>query len=222
MFVWEDLPLRDVKSGKLTAAGWIPQIHKIMKIFIIFGTGTHFLQSSIRVFSSRETVLDVWYPFDVFSSPYYEMIIIGQHSLKCAKVKRCRPVCTVVQQEEVESIPASSYECTMVHCILRGFLNELENAMCLPLCGVLLFLQVSLCISAFSAVMMYVDGFSELGRQRGVDTIGNGLHSCNLLCLCLLFAGNFDNAKALCKNSPNFGDCAMQLNVCALSISPDI
>ncbi|KAJ4441872.1 hypothetical protein ANN_11732 [Periplaneta americana] len=38
-----------------------------------------------------------------------------QHSLKCAKGKRCRPVCTVVQQEEVESIPASSYECTMVH-----------------------------------------------------------------------------------------------------------
>ncbi|KAJ4448138.1 hypothetical protein ANN_10150 [Periplaneta americana] len=36
-----------------------------------------------------------------------------QHSLKCAKGKRCRSVCTVVQQEEVESIPASSYECTI-------------------------------------------------------------------------------------------------------------
>ncbi|KAJ4438893.1 hypothetical protein ANN_14847 [Periplaneta americana] len=29
--------------------------------------------------------------------------------------KRSRPVCTVVQQEEVESITASSYVCTMVH-----------------------------------------------------------------------------------------------------------
>ncbi|KAJ4447603.1 hypothetical protein ANN_09610 [Periplaneta americana] len=43
-----------------------------------------------------------------------------QHSLKCAKGKRSRPVCPIVQQEEVESIPASSYECTMVHCVLRG------------------------------------------------------------------------------------------------------
>ncbi|KAJ4448102.1 hypothetical protein ANN_10114 [Periplaneta americana] len=31
-----------------------------------------------------------------------------QHSLKCAKCKRSRPVCPVVQQEEVESITASS------------------------------------------------------------------------------------------------------------------
>ncbi|KAJ4444245.1 hypothetical protein ANN_06036 [Periplaneta americana] len=44
-----------------------------------------------------------------------------QHSLKCAMGKRCRPVCTVVQQEEVESIHASSYECTIVQCVLRGF-----------------------------------------------------------------------------------------------------
>ncbi|KAJ4449532.1 hypothetical protein ANN_00933 [Periplaneta americana] len=36
-----------------------------------------------------------------------------QHSLKCAKGKRCRPVCTVVQQEEIESILASNYECTI-------------------------------------------------------------------------------------------------------------
>ncbi|KAJ4444090.1 hypothetical protein ANN_05879 [Periplaneta americana] len=43
-----------------------------------------------------------------------------QHSLKCAKGKRSRPVCTVVHQEEIESIPTSSYECTMVHCVLRG------------------------------------------------------------------------------------------------------
>ncbi|KAJ4431102.1 hypothetical protein ANN_19697 [Periplaneta americana] len=33
----------------------------------------------------------------------------SQHSLKCAKGTRCRPVCTVVQQGEIESIPASSY-----------------------------------------------------------------------------------------------------------------
>ncbi|KAJ4433426.1 hypothetical protein ANN_15685 [Periplaneta americana] len=48
-----------------------------------------------------------------------------QHSLKCAKYKRCRPVCTVVQQEEVESIPASSYGCTMVHCVFRGLKTKM-------------------------------------------------------------------------------------------------
>ncbi|KAJ4437612.1 hypothetical protein ANN_17757 [Periplaneta americana] len=37
-----------------------------------------------------------------------------QHSLKWVKGKRSRPVCPVVQQEEIESIPASRYECTIV------------------------------------------------------------------------------------------------------------
>ncbi|KAJ4441053.1 hypothetical protein ANN_10903 [Periplaneta americana] len=36
-----------------------------------------------------------------------------QHSLKWVKGKRSHPVCPVVQQEEVESIPTSSYECTI-------------------------------------------------------------------------------------------------------------
>ncbi|KAJ4444449.1 hypothetical protein ANN_06241 [Periplaneta americana] len=47
-----------------------------------------------------------------------------QHSLKCAKGERIGPVCPVVQQEEVESIPASSYECTIVQCVLRGFVID--------------------------------------------------------------------------------------------------
>ncbi|KAJ4449829.1 hypothetical protein ANN_01235 [Periplaneta americana] len=51
-----------------------------------------------------------------------------QHSLKCAKGKRSRPVCPFVQQEEVESIPASSYECTMVHCFLRGYYMRVDEA----------------------------------------------------------------------------------------------
>ncbi|KAJ4431040.1 hypothetical protein ANN_19633 [Periplaneta americana] len=50
-----------------------------------------------------------------------------QHWLKCAKGKRCRPVCTAVQQEKVQSILASSYECTMVHCVLRGCESEFGN-----------------------------------------------------------------------------------------------
>ncbi|KAJ4433995.1 hypothetical protein ANN_16314 [Periplaneta americana] len=37
-----------------------------------------------------------------------------QHSLKCAMGTRCRPLRTVVQQGEIESIPASSYESTIL------------------------------------------------------------------------------------------------------------
>ncbi|KAJ4441969.1 hypothetical protein ANN_11833 [Periplaneta americana] len=43
-----------------------------------------------------------------------------QHSLTCAMGTRCRPVCTVVQQGDIECIPASSYESTIVHCVFRG------------------------------------------------------------------------------------------------------
>ncbi|KAJ4426521.1 hypothetical protein ANN_27335 [Periplaneta americana] len=43
-----------------------------------------------------------------------------QNSLKCVKGKRSLPVCPVMQQEEVESISASKYECTMVQRVLRG------------------------------------------------------------------------------------------------------
>ncbi|KAJ4448895.1 hypothetical protein ANN_00286 [Periplaneta americana] len=48
-----------------------------------------------------------------------------QYSLKCATGTRCRPVCTVVQQGEIESIPASSYESTIVHCVFRCRTNAL-------------------------------------------------------------------------------------------------
>ncbi|KAJ4451452.1 hypothetical protein ANN_02914 [Periplaneta americana] len=50
-----------------------------------------------------------------------------QHSLKCATGKRCRPVCPVVQQEEIESIPTSSYECIMVHCVLCGMCKKKKD-----------------------------------------------------------------------------------------------
>ncbi|KAJ4449844.1 hypothetical protein ANN_01250 [Periplaneta americana] len=63
------------------------------------------------------------YQFEI-RNPGPEMADGRQHSLKCAKGKWCRPVCTVVQQEEVESIPASSYECTMVHCVFRGYVSS--------------------------------------------------------------------------------------------------
>ncbi|KAJ4440174.1 hypothetical protein ANN_08312 [Periplaneta americana] len=47
-----------------------------------------------------------------------------QHWLKWVKGKRSRLVCPAVQQEEVESIPASSCECTIVQCVHCGLTEE--------------------------------------------------------------------------------------------------
>ncbi|KAJ4447834.1 hypothetical protein ANN_09842 [Periplaneta americana] len=47
-------------------------------------------------------------PFSAVTASMEERHNGRQHSLKCAKGKRCRPVCTVVQQGEVESIPLAA------------------------------------------------------------------------------------------------------------------
>ncbi|KAJ4427570.1 hypothetical protein ANN_25218 [Periplaneta americana] len=49
-----------------------------------------------------------------------------QHSLKCAMGTWCRPARTVMQQGEIESIPASSYESTIVQCVFRGRGEKLD------------------------------------------------------------------------------------------------
>ncbi|KAJ4429791.1 hypothetical protein ANN_21995 [Periplaneta americana] len=54
-----------------------------------------------------------------FSATTVSMISGRQHLLKWIKSKRSNVLCPVVQQEEVESIPASSYECTIVQCLLH-------------------------------------------------------------------------------------------------------
>ncbi|KAJ4443339.1 hypothetical protein ANN_05007 [Periplaneta americana] len=69
-------------------------------------------EKRIEAFEMQEEI------YGGFSASYTELG--RQHSLKCAKGKRCSPVCPVVQQEEIESIPSSSYESTMVHCVYRG------------------------------------------------------------------------------------------------------
>ncbi|KAJ4446325.1 hypothetical protein ANN_13020 [Periplaneta americana] len=66
------------------------------------------------------------------------------------RLKRIRPVCTVVQQEEVESIPASSYECTMVHCVL---------------CGIIFFL--SLALTAAAMILEAKEGLMERALVLG-------------------------------------------------------
>jgi hypothetical protein len=77
-FTWDDLPVSDAETGRLTAAGWIPRIKAIVSrmcmVVIIF----HFTQSTFRIVTKHETIIDVWYPFDWTVSPFYELVNISQ------------------------------------------------------------------------------------------------------------------------------------------------
>ncbi|KAJ4436387.1 hypothetical protein ANN_19019 [Periplaneta americana] len=56
-----------------------------------------------------------------------------QHSLKWVKGKQCFVICSVVQQEERESIPASSHGCTLVQCFIHRFPLNYGNNLILTL-----------------------------------------------------------------------------------------
>jgi hypothetical protein len=77
-FTWEDLPTRDADTGHLTAAGWIPliQIYNTRAAVVILAF--HFVQSTIRIVKSHETIIITWYPFDWTVSPFYELVNISQ------------------------------------------------------------------------------------------------------------------------------------------------
>jgi hypothetical protein len=77
-FTWEDLPTRDVETGQLTAAGYIPLTLKYSRnaafAFLFF----HTVQSTIRIVKNHETLIITWYPFDWTVSPFYELVNISQ------------------------------------------------------------------------------------------------------------------------------------------------
>jgi hypothetical protein len=77
-FTWEDLPTRDVDTGQLTAAGWIPLIKKYTVRAAVVMMVFHTVQSSIRIVTKHETLFIAWYPFDWTISPFYELVIISQ------------------------------------------------------------------------------------------------------------------------------------------------
>ena len=80
-FTWEDLPTRDAETGHLTAAGWIPLTMKYSKIVAIVILCFHTFQSTIRIVTNHETLVNSWYPFDWTVSPYYELVNISQVTL---------------------------------------------------------------------------------------------------------------------------------------------
>ncbi|KAJ4436954.1 hypothetical protein ANN_17086 [Periplaneta americana] len=80
----------------------------------------HFITEGMNCFSASQAYGIPTIFFALYNSG-------RQHSLKWVKGKRSRPVCPVDQQEEVESIFASSYECTIVQCVLRGSLANMAR-----------------------------------------------------------------------------------------------
>ena len=77
-FTWEDLPTTDVDTGYLTAAGLIPLIKTYTARAAVVIMVFHTVQSSIRIVTNHETIINAWYPFDWTVSPFYELVIISQ------------------------------------------------------------------------------------------------------------------------------------------------
>ena len=77
-FTWEDLQTRDVDTGHLTAAGWIPLTMKYSRSVAIGFLCYHSVQTTIRIVTNHETMFTVWYPFDWTFSPFYELVNILQ------------------------------------------------------------------------------------------------------------------------------------------------
>ncbi|KAJ4437188.1 hypothetical protein ANN_17323 [Periplaneta americana] len=77
-FTWEEMAVRDEHTGNLTIAGWIPCFNRIMKRGTFIGLTVHFLQSIARMLTSRDLTFQTWYPFNVSTSPTFEIIQITQ------------------------------------------------------------------------------------------------------------------------------------------------
>ncbi|XP_033609372.1 uncharacterized protein LOC111869596 [Cryptotermes secundus] len=74
-FTSEDQPANDPDTGHRTLAGWIPQLQKVMKYSFAFVASYHLVQSGVRIYTciSHELVFRTWQPFDIVSSPGYEL-----------------------------------------------------------------------------------------------------------------------------------------------------
>ncbi|KAJ4437183.1 hypothetical protein ANN_17318 [Periplaneta americana] len=77
-FTWEEMAVRDVHTGKLTVAGWLPLVNKFMKKGTFVSLTVHILQSVARMLTSRDLSFQTWYPFNTSTSPAYELIQFTQ------------------------------------------------------------------------------------------------------------------------------------------------
>ena len=72
-FTWEELPTRDIKTGNITNAGYIPIIQRLTKNIVSFVFAVHGIQSAVRIVMSHEMIYPMWFPIDASRSPLYEI-----------------------------------------------------------------------------------------------------------------------------------------------------
>jgi hypothetical protein len=77
-FTWEELPNRDPETGHMTKAGYIPLTQKIATHVPALITISHAIQTCVRIWTSHDTVLPAWFPFDTSVSPAYEIVNLIQ------------------------------------------------------------------------------------------------------------------------------------------------
>jgi hypothetical protein len=73
-FTWEELPTRNLDTGKLNKSAYITAIQTIAKFITVLIIGLHGTQSTVRIVSNHEMIYTAWYPFDASASPAYEII----------------------------------------------------------------------------------------------------------------------------------------------------
>jgi hypothetical protein len=77
-FTWEELPTRDPDTGNLTKAGCIPIIERFTKYALLILLAFHTIQSSVRIVLNHDMIFTSCYPFDVSTSPAYEIVNFTQ------------------------------------------------------------------------------------------------------------------------------------------------
>ncbi|KAJ4437189.1 hypothetical protein ANN_17324 [Periplaneta americana] len=77
-FTWEEMPVKDPETEELTAAGWICRMEKYLKRAFFASSAMSLLQSVVRIVTSNDMMFKTWYPFNVFVSPAYELVMVSQ------------------------------------------------------------------------------------------------------------------------------------------------
>jgi hypothetical protein len=87
-FTWKQFQFREPHTGTLTMRGYIVRISSFTKFAWACMTVFHVRQSSYRMLSSRAMIFTTWYPFDVSTSPLYEIVTFTQVGLHLYWIKQ--------------------------------------------------------------------------------------------------------------------------------------
>jgi hypothetical protein len=87
-FTWKQFPTRDPETGILTMRGHITRIGGFTIFAWAFVGVFHVMQTSYRILSSHAMMYPTWYPFDVSTSPLYEIVNFTQVGLRLYRIQK--------------------------------------------------------------------------------------------------------------------------------------